>query len=76
MCIRTMAIYSHDHQCLISCDRHVTQVNNAGCMVNEREVTDDGLEKNFATNTLGIYTLCTQGVQVLSEAAMTPIVTN
>ena len=32
----------------------MTQVNNAGCMVNEREVTDDGLEKNFATNTLGI----------------------
>lgn len=29
------------------------QVNNAGCMVNQREVTEDGLEKNFATNTLG-----------------------
>lgn len=29
------------------------QVNNAGCMVNQRELTDDGLEKNFATNTLG-----------------------
>lgn len=33
----------------LSCD----QVNNAGCMVNQRELTDDGLEKNFATNTLG-----------------------
>ena len=29
-------------------------VNNAGCMVNERELTEDGLEKNFATNTLGM----------------------
>lgn len=29
------------------------QVNNAGCMVNQREVTEEGLEKNFATNTLG-----------------------
>lgn len=29
------------------------QINNAGCMVNQRELTDDGLEKNFATNTLG-----------------------
>ncbi|XP_021232446.1 dehydrogenase/reductase SDR family member 12 isoform X2 [Numida meleagris] len=29
-------------------------INNAGCMVNNRELTEDGLEKNFATNTLGI----------------------
>lgn len=29
------------------------QINNAGCMVNTREVTEDGLEKNFATNTQG-----------------------
>lgn len=29
------------------------QINNAGCMVNQRELTEDGLEKNFATNTLG-----------------------
>ena len=29
------------------------QVNNAGCMVNTREITEDGLESNFATNTLG-----------------------
>ncbi|XP_061782149.1 dehydrogenase/reductase SDR family member 12 isoform X2 [Nerophis lumbriciformis] len=27
-------------------------INNAGCMVNQREVTEEGLEKNFATNTL------------------------
>lgn len=29
------------------------QVNNAGTMVNQRETTEDNLEKNFATNTLG-----------------------
>ena len=33
------------------------QINNAGCMVNQRELTDDGLEKNFATNTLGLGTV-------------------
>ncbi|XP_075055168.1 dehydrogenase/reductase SDR family member 12 [Mixophyes fleayi] len=32
-------------------------INNAGCMVNERELTEDGIEKNFATNVLGTYML-------------------
>ena len=32
---------------------YYTQVNNAGTMVNQRETTEDKLEKNFATNTLG-----------------------
>ena len=36
-------------------------VNNAGCMVNTREVTPDGIEKNFSTNTLGTY-LLTEGL--------------
>jgi len=31
----------------------LSQINNAGCMVNQRELTEEGLEKNFATNTLG-----------------------
>ena len=31
----------------------LTQVNNAGCMVHERQHQEDGLEVNFATNTLG-----------------------
>lgn len=30
------------------------QINNAGCMVNERKVDADGLEANFATNCLGL----------------------
>uniref|UniRef100_A0A8D0DIP1 Uncharacterized protein n=1 Tax=Salvator merianae TaxID=96440 RepID=A0A8D0DIP1_SALMN len=42
-------------------------VNNAGCMINEREVTEDGLEKNFATNTLGTYILTTALLPVLEK---------
>ena len=37
------------------------QVNNAGCMVLERELTEDGLETNFATNTLGRSSLAEPG---------------
>lgn len=33
------------------------QVNNAGCMVNTRTLNSDGLEVNFATNTLAAYLL-------------------
>ena len=32
-------------------------VNNAGVMVNQRELTEEGLEKNFCTNTLGMQLL-------------------
>ena len=32
-------------------------VNNAGVMVNTRELTEEGLEKNFSTNTLGTYSM-------------------
>ena len=36
-------------------------VNNAGCMVHERTLTPEGVETNFATNTLGTYAL-TEGL--------------
>jgi NAD(P)-dependent dehydrogenase (short-subunit alcohol dehydrogenase family) len=36
-------------------------VNNAGCMVHERTLTPEGMETNFATNTLGTYAL-TEGL--------------
>ncbi|XP_075775211.1 dehydrogenase/reductase SDR family member 12 isoform X2 [Pelodiscus sinensis] len=42
-------------------------INNAGCMVNERELTEDGLEKNFATNTLGTYVLTTALLPLLEK---------
>uniref|UniRef100_A0A0D9RYM3 Dehydrogenase/reductase 12 n=1 Tax=Chlorocebus sabaeus TaxID=60711 RepID=A0A0D9RYM3_CHLSB len=41
-------------------------INNAGCMVNKRELTEDGLEKN-ATNTLGVYILMTGLIPVLEK---------
>ncbi|XP_043748118.1 dehydrogenase/reductase SDR family member 12 isoform X1 [Cervus elaphus] len=42
-------------------------INNAGCMVNKRELTEDGLEKNFATNTLGVYVLTTALIPILEK---------
>ncbi|XP_060050860.1 dehydrogenase/reductase SDR family member 12 isoform X2 [Erinaceus europaeus] len=42
-------------------------VNNAGCMVNKRELTEDRLEKNFATNTLGVYILTIALIPVLEK---------
>ncbi|XP_075419606.1 dehydrogenase/reductase SDR family member 12 isoform X2 [Tenrec ecaudatus] len=42
-------------------------INNAGCMVNKRELTEDGLEKNFATNTLGVYILTTALIPALEN---------
>ncbi|XP_058897629.1 dehydrogenase/reductase SDR family member 12 isoform X3 [Kogia breviceps] len=42
-------------------------INNAGCMVNKRELTEDGLEKNFATNTLAVYVLTTALIPVLEK---------
>jgi dehydrogenase/reductase SDR family protein 12 len=50
-------------------------VNNAGCMVNERELTDDGLEKNFATNTLGTYLLTTGLIPVLEKSSDPRVIT-
>ncbi|XP_064615024.1 dehydrogenase/reductase SDR family member 12-like [Liolophura sinensis] len=43
-------------------------INNAGCMVNTRELTEDELEKNFATNTLGTHILTTTLIPVLMKA--------
>ncbi|XP_042305757.1 dehydrogenase/reductase SDR family member 12 [Sceloporus undulatus] len=42
-------------------------INNAGCMINKRELTEDGLEKNFATNTLGTYILTTVLLSLLEK---------
>lgn len=43
-------------------------INNAGCMVNTREVDTNGLEKNFATNTLGTHLLTSALVPLLSQS--------
>nr|XP_040056979.1 dehydrogenase/reductase SDR family member 12 isoform X3 [Gasterosteus aculeatus aculeatus] len=50
-------------------------INNAGCMVNERELTEDGLEKNFATNTLGTYILTTALIPALKKVEDPRVVT-
>merc|ERR1712004_611145 len=44
------------------------QVNNAGCMINTRELVEDTLEKNFATNTLGTHILTEGLIPALSKA--------
>ncbi|KAM3861676.1 dehydrogenase/reductase SDR family member 12 [Diretmus argenteus] len=50
-------------------------INNAGCMVNQRELTEEGLEKNFATNTLGTYILTTALIPALKEAEDPRVIT-
>ncbi len=42
-------------------------VNNAGCMVNTREVVE-GLEVNFATNTLGTHILTKSLLPVIEKS--------
>ncbi|XP_051937529.1 dehydrogenase/reductase SDR family member 12 isoform X2 [Hippocampus zosterae] len=55
-------------------DLHVL-INNAGCMVNQRELTEEGVEKNFATNTLGTYILTTALLPALKKAKDARVVT-
>ncbi|XP_033100983.1 dehydrogenase/reductase SDR family member 12-like isoform X2 [Anneissia japonica] len=50
-------------------------VNNAGCMINTREKQEDGLEKNFATNTLGTYILTTELIPLLSKSSQGRVIT-
>lgn len=50
-------------------------VNNAGAMVNERTVSEDGLEKNFAINTLGTYILTTGLISVLEKSESPRVIT-
>ena len=44
-------------------------INNAGCMVHERTVTNEGLETNFATNAVGVYALTEGLLPSLRESA-------
>ncbi|XP_061548536.1 dehydrogenase/reductase SDR family member 12 [Phycodurus eques] len=55
-------------------DLHVL-INNAGCMVNQRELTEEGLEKNFATNTLGTYILTSALIPALKKTQDPRVVT-
>ena len=46
-------------------------INNAGCMVNTRETNPEGLDVNFAPNTLGTFML-TEGLIPLLEQSDQP----
>ncbi|XP_035277573.1 dehydrogenase/reductase SDR family member 12-like isoform X1 [Anguilla anguilla] len=50
-------------------------INNAGCMVSQREVTNEGFEKNFATNTLGVYILTESLLPVLERSSNPRVIT-
>uniref|UniRef100_A0A8C1YD74 Si:ch211-165b10.3 n=3 Tax=Cyprinus carpio TaxID=7962 RepID=A0A8C1YD74_CYPCA len=50
-------------------------INNAGCMVNQREMNSDGLEKNFATNTLGVYVLTKCLIPLLEKSRDPRVIT-
>ncbi|NP_001279221.1 coiled-coil domain-containing protein 122 [Callorhinchus milii] len=50
-------------------------INNAGCMINQRELTADGLESNFATNTLGTYILTTALMPLLKKNEAARVIT-
>ena len=51
-------------------------INNAGCMVNERTITEDGFEKNFATNTLGTHILTERLASKLKDSPRIIIVSS
>eukprot|EP01147_Barroeca_monosierra_P004895 gene4895-8702_t len=44
-------------------------VNNAGCMLHKRVLTDDGFESNFAVNTLGPYVLTSLLLPLLKKSS-------
>lgn len=50
-------------------------INNAGCMVNKREITLEFLEKNFAANTLGTYYLTKLLIPVLKASKSARVIT-
>ncbi|KAL0966491.1 hypothetical protein UPYG_G00295900 [Umbra pygmaea] len=50
-------------------------INNAGCMVNRRETNVHGLEKNFATNTLGVFILTQSLIPLLQKSRDPRVIT-
>ncbi|CAL8312695.1 dehydrogenase/reductase SDR family member 12 isoform X1 [Gadus morhua] len=50
-------------------------INNAGCIVNKREMNSNGLEKNFATNTLGVYILTQSLIPLLLKSRGPRVIT-
>ncbi|KAM6919806.1 dehydrogenase/reductase SDR family member 12 [Lycodopsis pacificus] len=50
-------------------------INNAGCMVHKREVNAEGLEKNFATNTMGVFILTQTLIPLLQKSRDPRVIT-
>ncbi|XP_029970427.1 dehydrogenase/reductase SDR family member 12 isoform X2 [Salarias fasciatus] len=50
-------------------------INNAGCMLHQRELNAEGLEKNFATNTLGVYVLTQSLIPLLQKSRDPRVIT-
>ncbi|XP_068602182.1 dehydrogenase/reductase SDR family member 12 isoform X3 [Brachionichthys hirsutus] len=50
-------------------------INNACCMIDPRALTEEGLEKNFATNILGTYILTTALIPALKKVEDPRVVT-
>ena len=50
-------------------------INNAGCMVNTRQTTKEGLDLNFATNTLGTFMLTSGLLPLLEQSDQPRVVT-
>lgn len=51
-------------------------MNNAGCMINDRQTVEDDLEANFATNTLGTYILTKTLMPVIEQGDKPRIVSH
>ncbi|TMS10302.1 dehydrogenase/reductase SDR family member 12 [Larimichthys crocea] len=50
-------------------------INNAGCMVRKRELNAEGLEKNFATNVMGVYILTQSLIPLLQKSRDPRVIT-
>ncbi|KAK3876476.1 hypothetical protein Pcinc_018741 [Petrolisthes cinctipes] len=50
-------------------------VNNAGCMVHERQMDEDGVETNFAVNTLSVHIITTTLAPLLMKSEEARVVT-
>ncbi|XP_069562356.1 dehydrogenase/reductase SDR family member 12-like [Brachyistius frenatus] len=50
-------------------------INNAGCMVHKRELNAEGLEKNFGTNTMGVFVLTQTLIPLLQKSRDPRVIT-
>jgi len=51
-------------------------VHNGGCMIHEQQFTKEGIEKNFATNTFGVYFLTTLMMPMMNPTSRTIVVSS